>query len=137
MADEHKALAVFIGDWIGDGTSYDAEGQPSPWRSTNAVRWHSGEYFIVQDERANGPFDTMSFVGWDPERGTYFSWSVENHGFSREYLVSVEADTWTFTGDQERATLTFSDEGRTLTHRWEYRPKGEWVALCDRVDSRV
>lgn len=139
MADEneHERLAVFVGDWAAEGTAYGADLEGSPWRSVHTARWHSGDRFVVQDERANGPFDTMSFLGWDQERGTYFSWSIENHGYHREYLLTRDGDTWTFTGAQERATIRFSDGGRTQTHHWEFRPEGEWITLCDRVAHRV
>lgn len=105
MADEHEheRLAVFVGDWAAEGTAYGADLEGAPWRSIHTARWHSGPQFVVQDERANGPFDTMSFLGWD----------------------------------QERASITFSDDGRTQTHHWEFRPEGEWIALCDRVARRV
>jgi hypothetical protein len=46
-----------------------------------ADRWHSGAFFVVQDERANGPFDTPSILGWDQEAKRYFARTVENHGF--------------------------------------------------------
>lgn len=91
----------------------------------------------MQDEHADGPFDTMSFLGWDPDRETYFSWSIENHGFAREYLLTVDGNTWTFTGDHERATVTFDADRRTQSHHWEFRPEGEWITLCDRVAARV
>lgn len=137
MTHEHAALGVFLGDWSADGTAYGSDREGSDWRSIHTARWHTGEQFIIQDERANGPFETMSFLGWDPERETYFSWSIENHGFSREYLVTVDGHVWTLAGDEERATVTFSDDGTTQTHHWEFRPDGEWVTLCDRVATRV
>lgn len=137
MADEHRALAVFVGDWSAEGTSYGADQTGFPWRSVHTARWHSGEFFVVQNEHANGPFDTMSFLGWDADRQAYFSWSVENHGFAREYRVAVDGDVWTLSGEQERATITFSDDGRQQTHHWEFRAEGEWVTLCHRVATRV
>jgi len=137
MADEHTALAVFLGDWSAEGTAYGADGEGSAWRSVHSARWHSGEYFVVQDEHAAGPFDTIGFIGWDSDRGTYFSWSVENHGFAREYLLEVDGATWTFTGDQERATITFADNGRTQTHYWEMLSEGSWIPLCDRIATPV
>lgn len=137
VTSKHAALAVFLGDWTGEGTAYGADRVGAPWRSVHSARWHTGEQFVIQDERANGPFDTMSFLGWDARRDAYFSWSIENHGFAREYLLRVEGRTWTFTGDQERATITFSDDGTTQTHHWEFRPDGEWVTLCDRVATRI
>jgi hypothetical protein len=59
----HGKLAVFLGDWHTEGTSYGGDekspGAPragaTPWTSVHAARWHSGNYFVVQDERANGP----------------------------------------------------------------------------------
>lgn len=62
---------------------------------------------------------------------------IENHGSAREYLVTVEGDVWTFTGEHERATIAFGDAGRTQTHHWEFRPEGEWITLCDRVATRI
>lgn len=137
MTHEHEALAVFLGDWSAEGTAYGADAEGGPWRSVHSARWHSGGFFIVQDERANGPFDTMSFLGWDQERGTYFCWNIENHGFSREYHLDVDGDEWRFTGATERATITFSEEGRVQTHHWELKSDDDWATLCERVATRV
>ncbi len=137
MTKEHMALAVFLGDWSAEGTAFGADRQGGPWRSVHSARWYSGEFFILQDEHANGPFDTLSFLGWDPGRDLYFSWTIDNGGFANNYEVDVDGDTWRFTGEQARATITFSDDGRTQTHHWEFKPEGEWVTLCDRVATRV
>ena len=137
MSTTAKAPSVFLGDWTAEGTGYNASGEGSPWRSVHSARWHTGEYFVVQDERANGPFDTIGFLGWDSDRETYFSWSVENHGFAREYLATVDAGVWTYTGSAERRTVKFSDDGRVQTHHGEFRPQGAWIRLCDRVATRI
>jgi hypothetical protein len=142
---EHEALAVFLGDWSAEGTSYGGDDQSpdnphtgaSPWRSIHTVRWHSGEFFVVVDERANGPFDTLAVMGWDRERGRYFARSIENHGFTREYELTVHGGTWTYTGEHERATTVFSDDGATQTISWEWQPRGDWLPLCDRVATRI
>ena len=70
---EHEEMAVFLGGWHAEGTSYGGDEQwpdnqhagASLWTSIHSARWHSGNYFIVQDERANGPFDTLSLMGWE------------------------------------------------------------------------
>jgi hypothetical protein len=141
----HEALAVFLGDWHAEGTSYGGEAQsPSnphagatPWRSHHTARWHSGEYFVVQDERANGPFDTLSLMGWDAEDERYFVRSVENHGFARDYTLTAEGRIWTLTGEQERAQYTFSEDGRTQEISWEWKPADNWLPLCDRTAVRI
>ncbi|MHA7241544.1 hypothetical protein [Arthrobacter sp. TMS1-12-1] len=137
MAKENEALAVFLGDWSATGTAYGADLDGAPWRSVHSARWHTGNFFVIQDERANGPFDTMSLLGWDAERHAYFSWNIENHGFARQYLLEHNDQTWTLTGDTERATITFSDDGRTQTHHWEFQPNGQWITLCDRIATRI
>lgn len=145
MAEPHEALQAFLGDWYAEGTSYGGEeqspdnphGGQSPWRSVHSARWHSGGYFIVQDERANGPFDTLSLLGWDAEAGRYFARSIENHGFARDYTMVVDGNTWTLTGEHERATYVFSDDGSSQEISWEWKPADQWLPLCDRTAHRV
>jgi len=141
----HEKLAVFLGDWHAEGTSYGGDEQssnnphagPTPWRSIHSGRWHSGDYFIVQDERANGPFDTLSLMGWDAEAGRYFARSIENHGFARDYTMTVDGHTWTLTGEHERATYRFSEDARTQEISREWKPAEEWLPLCDRTAHRI
>ena len=145
----HERLAVFLGDWHAQGTSYGGEEQSldnpyagsTPWSSIHSARWHSGEYFIVQDERANGPFDTLSLLGWDAEAGRYFARTIENHGFARDYTMTIEetanGTTWTVAGEHERASHRFSEDGRTQEISWEWKPDEDWLPLCDRTAHRI
>ena len=142
---EHEALAVFLGNWQADGTSYggsdqtvdNPRGGATPWHSIHTARWYSGEFFVVQDERANGPFDTLSLLGWDDEAGRYFCRSVENHGFARDYTMTVEDDLWTLTGEHERATYRFGTDGNTQEISWQIEIDGSWLPLCDRTARRI
>ena len=141
----HEALQPFIGDWHAEGTVYGGDqqsvdhphGGSSPWTSIHTARWHSGGYFVVQDERANGPFDTLSLLGWDAAAERYFARTIENHGFCRDYTLTVAGNTWTFSGELERATHDFSADGRTQTVVWERLIDGAWLPLCDRVAARI
>jgi hypothetical protein len=144
---EHHKLAVFLGDWKAEGTSYGATDQTGankkangvPWTSTHTGRWHTGEFFLIQDERAHvdgDPFDTLAIIGFDPETGGYFVHNFENHGFYRHYDLAVDAAKWMLSGDTERATITFSDDNRRQDIVWEYKPDGEWLPLCDRVATK-
>jgi hypothetical protein len=145
--DRHEALAAFLGRWRAEGTTYRVPEQPEdeprsasePWVSTHTGYWHSGEFFLVQDERATTggkPFDTFSVMGVDARSGLYFAWSFENHGFYRQYDVANDGRVWTVTGRSERARIEFSEDGRTQTITWEWRPKDQWLPLCDRVARR-
>ncbi len=98
---QHQALAVFLGRWKAEGKSYGSPKQPAddpksaaePWVSTHTGKWHTGKFFLIQDERATTggkPFDTLSVMGVEPVTGRYFARSFENHGFYRHYDVAVE-----------------------------------------------
>ena len=137
----HDALACFLGEWAAEGTSFggpDKSGER--WRSTHSAHWHTGNFFIIQDERATiagKPFDTLSIIGVDPDTGGYFVRSIENHGFYRHYQLARDGDVWTLTGATERARTEFTDDDRTQVIKWEWKPEGQWLPLCDRVAKRI
>jgi len=144
---EHEALDAYLGRWRAEGTTFgtpkqtdaDPRGAPEPWVSTHIAMWHTGKFFLIQDERATtagGPFDTLSVLGVDAKKGGYFARAFENHGFYRHYDVAVDGNVWTFTGETERARIEFSENRRTQTITWEWRPKDQWLPLCDRVATR-
>jgi len=141
----HEELAVFLGDWHAEGTTYGGPEQSpdaphtgaTPWSSVHSARWHAGNYFIVQDERANGPFDTLSLMGWDADAGRYFARTIENHGFARDYTMTIDGHTWTLSGEHERSTSRFSEDGRTQEISWEWKPADHWLPLCDRTAQRI
>lgn len=143
--EPHEKLVVFLGDWHAQGTSYGGPDQTSTnphagatsWNSIHSARWHSGNYFVVQDERANGPFDTLSLMGWDTEAERYFARTIENHGFARDYTMTVNGRTWTLSGEHERADFSFSEDGRTQDISWEWKPDEQWLPLCNRTAQRI
>lgn len=144
---QHDALDCFLGEWKAEGQSFGGPEQdaknpranPTQWTSTHSARWHTGKFFLIQDERAqvNGPFDTLSVMGWDDDAGCYFARTFENHGFYRHYDVTVDGNVWTISGKTERARIELSDDGKRQTIAWEWRPKHEWLPLCDRVAMRL
>ena len=71
------------------------------------------------------------------ETGACFARSFENHGFYRDDPVTRDGKVWTFSGETERATITFSNDDRTQTIAWEWKPDGAWLPFCDRVATRI
>lgn len=143
----HDALGAFIGKWTARGISFggtdqsgdDPKSNGELWISTHEASWHTGRFFIVQDERADiagSRFDTFSLLGVSDD-GTYFSRSIENHGYYRDYKVTREGSIWRFEGSTERASVTFEDEGRRQVWKWEWKPGETWLPLCDRVAEKV
>ena len=144
----HGALSVFIGEWRAEGMSFggtdqsgvDPKANGVPWVSTHTARWHTGDFFLVQDERAQiggKPFDTLSIMGVEPDNKGHFARTFENHGFYRHYPLSVDDRTWTLEGETERARTVFSADGNTQTITWGWLREGKWLPLCDRVATRV
>lgn len=143
----HEALEVFVGDWKAEGLSFggpnqdprNPRGNPARWTSTHSARWHTGRFFVIQDERAqvDGPFDTLSVMGWDADAGRHFALTFENHGFFRHYDMTAEGNVWTMSGPTERARIEFSGDGRRQTIHWEWRPQDAWLPLCERVATKV
>lgn len=144
----HDALSVFLGDWRAEGMSFggtdqsgsDPKANGVPWVSTHTARWHTGDFFLIQDERAQlqgKPFDTLSIMGVEPAGVGCFARTFENHGFYRHYNLSVDHRTWLLEGKTERARTVFSADGKTQTITWEWWQDGNWLPLCDRIATRV
>ncbi len=145
--ERHEALSVFAGRWTARGTSFggtdqsgdDPKANGEAWVSTHEGRWHTGSFFLVQDERADidgSRFDTLSIMGVGDD-GEYFARCFENHGFYRKYSVIKSGDAWTLEGPTERARIEFADGGRKQIITWEWKPEGEWLPLCERIAVRV
>ncbi len=144
----HKLLDSFVGNWRAEGMSFggtdqsgkDAKANGVVWTSTHRARWHTGEFFLIQDERAQiggAPFDTLSILGVAPADKGHFARTFENHGFYRHYRLSVDDRIWVLEGETERARTVFDASGSTQTITWEWLRGGKWLPLCDRVATRV
>lgn len=144
----HNALSVFLGEWRAEGISFggtdqsgaDPKANGVPWVSTHTARWHTGDFFLIQDERAQiggKPFDTLSIMGVEPDDKGHFARTFENHGFYRHYALSVHDRTWLLEGETERARTVLIADGNTQTITWEWLRGGKWLPLCDRVATRV
>ena len=144
---KHDALEIFLGSWTAEGTAFggtdqanDPRANGKTWESAHRAFWHTGNFFMIQDERAfvgGAPFDTLTVIGVDSRTGEYFSRGFENHGFYRNYRMSVDGKLWRLDGETERATIEFIDDDKRQLIHWEHKPDGDWLPLCDRVAVRV
>ena len=80
----YEALGIFLVKWTARGVSFggadqsgdDPKANGQPWVSTHEGAWHTGSFFLAQDERADiagSRFDTLSVLGVDSETGAYFA----------------------------------------------------------------
>jgi hypothetical protein len=145
----HERLGAFVGKWHAEGESYggprqnrkDPKANAERWVSDEVTEWHPGQFFVVQREDAtigSGSLITHAVLGYDAEAGHYISHAFENHGHYRRYIVRVDGNVWTLSGDTERCRIEFSEDGNHQTVSWEWRPvDDEWLPLCARVNARV
>jgi hypothetical protein len=144
----HRALEVFLGEWRAEGISYggtdqsgaDPKANGVSWVSTHAARWQTGNFFLIQQERASVgglAFETLSVLGVEPSGTSHFARTFDNGGFYRHYALSVNGNVWLLEGETERARTIFDEQGDTQTITWEWFRNGRWLPLCDRVARRV
>ena len=140
---EHKRLDVFVGKWNAEGKSY-AEGSSNEnlqvssvkMTITNTCEWLSGGFFLVNrwDGRVgDAEFNGMEVISYDAESRTYSSRFFDNVGNAPTYQVSVRDNVWTYSGELQRATFEFSDDGNTMTTHWDWKKTDgeDWLPLCD------
>jgi len=136
VTEEHHRLRPFIGTW--SVTGQNAESAPGAPNATvtgeQSFVWLPGGFFLLGhwDHRfENGRHLGMNVIRFDPATREYSSYNVDNLGYARTYRVTPHDDEWSFSGDRERATMRFDNEGRTLTIDWELTKDGStWEPLC-------
>lgn len=144
----HRHLEAFVGTWRAEGQAFGRNQDPSlpranaeSWTSHELTEWHPGRFFVIQREDAMSggqPLNTMAVIGFDTQEGVYVVHAFENHGHANRYTMLRDDRTWKLTGERERATIEFSEDGRRQTVRWEWRPFDDaWLPLCDRTNVKV
>ena len=137
-----KELDRFVGEWTMQASP---PGGP-PWPGGARVRfeWLDGGAFLVQrwsvdlPEAPNG----TAIIGCDVANGTYLQLYSDDRGVCRVYEMSLRDGEWTLRREgvpfAQRFTGTFSDDGTTITGRWEIAQDGEhWTTDFDVTYSRV
>lgn len=97
----------------------------------DTYEWLPGGFFLmhkidarVGDEEIKG----IEIIGYDASSQTYPTRSFDNKGNTGAYQASVRDGVWTFRGEAERFTGSFSDGGDTLTGAWERSSDGsKWL----------
>ena len=133
---EHARLAPFVGRWKTAGEVLASAATPElEIVGIDEYEWMPGGFFLLHrvDVRIGGErVQALEIIGYDAERGSYFMRSFDSQGGTGEMQARVrDGGTWTFEGDAERFTGTFSDGGETLSGRWERREEEQWLPWMD------
>jgi hypothetical protein len=137
-----RQLDRLVGTWAIEATWPNGESWPGGGTVTFA--WHSSGAHLVEVGTAELPEapDNVSIIGCDGANGTYFQLYSDARGVCRIYEMSIDDREWKLwrTGAPfaQRYAGTFSEDGTTITGRWEIAEDGtDYVKDFDLVYRRV
>ena len=121
-------LEPLVGAWIMEASWPDGK----PWTGGGRVTfgWHASGAHLVERGTVELPEapDNVSIIGCDAANGTYFQLYSDERGVCRIYEMSIGDGTWNLWREGEpfsqRFFATFSDDGNTITGRWETAEDG-------------
>ena len=133
---EHRRLEIFIGRWNTEGITRATESIPSVRvNGTDTYEWLEGGFFLIHHVDVNMGDDkirAIEIVGYDDHIKKYPMNFFDSLGNSGTYMASVENGIWKFSGNSERATVQFSDDGNTMTALWEQQMENsKWQPWMD------
>jgi hypothetical protein len=139
---EHVKLDALIGRWITEGQTVASAGAPAAKIVASDVYERvPGGFFVVHP--AYGRIDDaevggVEIIGYDEETGSYRSQFFDSFGNVSTSRLTVEGDTWTWSGKRTRCTSVLSDDGRTFTAHHERSSDGvTWEPSMEVVLRRV
>jgi hypothetical protein len=118
-----RELEPLVGEWTMEAKWPDGQ----EWQGGGRVtfEWHDSGAHLVERGTVELPEapDNISIIGCDGAKGTYFQLYSDERGVCRVYEMSIGNGEWKLWREGEpfaqRYTGTFSDDGNTITGRWE------------------
>jgi hypothetical protein len=137
-----RRLGPLVGEWILEAGPPD--GLPWPGEARTTIEWHdSGAHLVSRFtvEMPEAP-DGLSIMGCDAANGTYYQLYSDERGVCRVYEMSIKDGEWKLWREGEpfaqRFSATISDDGNTITGRWEKAPDGHtWETDFDLTYRKV
>jgi hypothetical protein len=119
-----KHLDAFVGKWNTQGQIKESPlGPAGKIIGTDTYEWFPGGFFLVHrvDVRmGDQKNESIEIIGYDTLNKTYHMYSFDSQGNSIVMQASVMGDTWTFGGESMRFTGVFSNDGKSISGKWEY-----------------
>src|ERR687896_2287081 len=137
-----KPLEPLVGEWILEAKPPD--GPPWPGEARATIEWHDSGAHLVERSTVEMPEapNGISIMGCDAANGTYYQLYSDERGVCRVYEMSIGDGEWRLWREgapfPQRFTATFSDDGNTITGRWEKAPDGRtWETDYDLTYRKV
>ena len=137
-----ERLEALVGAWTLEA------GPPSgpPWPGGGRVtfEWLDGVPLLIGRTRIELPEapDSISVIGCDGLNDTYYQLYTDERDVQRVYEMSLREGVWKLWRDgdpfSQRFTGSFSDDGKTITGRWEIAEDGKtWRTDFDLTYTKV
>jgi hypothetical protein len=126
--DALKALERLVGDW--KLVAQPPGGEPWPGEARSTFEWHPSGAHLVQASTSDAPEapSTVSIIGCDGAKGTYYQLYGDDRGVCRVYEMSISETEWRLWREGEpfaqRFAGRFEDGGNKIAGRWERSDDG-------------
>ncbi|HEY3774823.1 MAG TPA: hypothetical protein VGL69_17605 [Solirubrobacteraceae bacterium] len=126
--EARQRLEVLVGEWTMEAAA--PGGPPWPGDARVSFQWMEGAPLLIQRWRADHPDapDGVAVIGCDGARDTYVQLYTDQRDVQRIYSMSLTDGVWKLWRDGEpfaqRFTGTLSEDGSTITGRWELAEDG-------------
>jgi hypothetical protein len=124
-----EPLDVLIGKWALEAGP--PGGPPWPGEARATFEWLEGRTFLIQRWTIDLPEapDGIAIIGVGDDPGTLRQHYFDSRGVHRIYEMTIADGVWKLWRDApdpfpQRYTGTFSDDGTTITGRWEKKEHG-------------
>ncbi len=122
-------LDALVGTWTIEAGP--PGGPPWPGAASVTFEWLEGRTFLIERwtiELPEAP-DGIAIIGSGDEPGSFRQHYFDSRGIHRTYEMSLDEGVWSLWRDSpdpfpQRFTGMFSDDGRTITGRWEKAEDG-------------
>lgn len=146
-------LDALVGEWT--MAARPPGGDPWPGEARVSFEWLEGRSWLIQRWSIEMPEfpDGIAIIGLAdapasadapaPSEGALRQHYFDSRGVQRVFEMSFEDGEWTLWRDEpdpfpQRFTGTFSEDGSTITARWEKREEGEdWETDFDLTYTKV
>lgn len=139
-----EKLIPFVGSWNGSGVFLEGAGESAGAQLvvSDTYEWLEGNFFLVDSnvlDYGSGKLKAHRIFGYNETTKMYTINAFDNTGYAREYTGKKDdtaENSWHFTGEYERVTFSFGEDGNQLNTYWEIMIDGKWVPLCKTQETK-
>ena len=133
---KHRALSVFAGKWITQGTIRATDdAAPSEMRAIDRYEWLPGGFFMLHKADAligGNVSQSIEVIGYDAKQACYVTRSYDDQGKSDGFTARLNGRAWSVDGEKVRFRGAFDVGGSFLAGTWEQRSgRGRWSPWMD------